>query len=219
MTVRMAISVEGPTEYEFCREVLGPHLRTFNVFAEAKIIVTKTNIAGSNAKGGGVSVDRVVSELKPLLHSFDYVTTLYDFYGFKGRLVGETPDELGRRISQRLGEPRNFLPYVQKYEFESLLFSSPEIVGRAFASAPLARALQAAVDACGGAEQVNDSVDTTPSRRLMTAFSTHLIRQVYDKKFHGPYLLLEMGLPTVRQACPRFNGWMVQLERLTKLHE
>lgn len=214
--MRLAISVEGPTEYEFCREILRPHLQTFDVQAEAKIIVTKRNIVGSNAKGGSVSLERVINEVRPLLHSFDYVTTLYDFYGFKGREPGESPVSLSERIATSLDNARNFLPYLQVYEFEALLFSSPAVIGRFLCNGPIVVDLQQAVEECGGTEQVNDSPDTAPSRRLETAFITHL-GQRYDKKFHGPLLLMDIGLPAARGACPRFDGWLTQLEKLAEM--
>lgn len=42
--------------------------------------------------GGGINLDRIRSELKLMANSFSYVTTFYDFYGFQGREVGETPN-------------------------------------------------------------------------------------------------------------------------------
>jgi len=111
VTVRLAISVEGPTEYEFCREVLRSHLAAFDVHIEPKIVVTKRNLVGPNATGGSVSIDRFRNEVRRLLPSFDYVTTLYDFYGFKGRRPGETPDALCMRMSESLENPPRLIPY------------------------------------------------------------------------------------------------------------
>ena len=76
MTVRLALSVEGHTEKEFCREILRPHLLGFDVLVEPKIVVTKRNLRGANATGGALSVDRFRNEVRRLLPSFDYVTTL-----------------------------------------------------------------------------------------------------------------------------------------------
>jgi hypothetical protein len=156
VTVRLAISVEGPTEYEFCREVLRSHLATFDVHIEPKIVVTKRNLVGPNATGGSVSIDRFRNEVRRLLPSFDYVSTLYDFYGFKGLLPGETPDALCLRMSESLENPPRLIPYIQVHEFEALLFSAPPVLARYLASQPFSQALEAAVNACGGAEQIND---------------------------------------------------------------
>ncbi len=211
--MRLAISVEGQTEYEFCREVLRGHLSAFDVYIEPKIVVTKRNLSGPNATGGEIGIDRFRNEVRRLLPSFDYVTTLYDFYGFKNRLPGETPDALCLRMSASLEQARHLIPYVQVYEFEALLFSAPQILGTYLASRSFGEAIAAAVQACGGAEDVNDDPQTAPSKRLESLFREHL-RQRYDKVFHGPLLAMEIGLPAIRAACPRFDAWLAQLEKL-----
>ena len=215
MNVRLAISVEGQTEYEFCREVLRPHLAAVDVYIEPKIVVTKHNLSGPNATGGAINIDRFHNEVRRLLPSFDYVTTLYDFYGFKGRLADETPEALCSRMSEVLDSPSHLIPYVQVHEFEALLFSAPPILAGYLGSQPFGQALAAAVNACGGAEQVNDDPQTTPSKRFTSLFRDHL-NQRYDKPFHGPLLAMEIGLPAIRTACPRFDGWLIQLERLAR---
>lgn len=211
--MRLAISVEGQTEYEFCREVLRPHLAAVDVYIEPKIVVTKRSLRGPNATGGAVSIDRFHNEVRRLLPAFDYVTTLYDFYGFKGRRPDETPEALCLRMSDVLERPRHLIPYVQVHEFEALLFSAPPALAGYFGSQPLGQAVAAAVSACGGAEQVNDFPQSAPSKRLISLFREHL-NQRYDKPFHGPLLAMAIGLPAMRSACPRFNAWMIQLENL-----
>jgi len=213
MTVRLAISVEGQTEYEFCREVLRPHLAAVDVYIEPNIVVTKRNLSGPNTTGGAISIDRFHNEVRRLLPSFDYVTTLYDFYGFKGRLPDETPETLCLRMSDVLERPRHLIPYVQVHEFEALLFSAPPVLAGYLGSQPFGQAEAAAVSACGGAEQVNDLPQSTPSKRLVSFFREHL-NQRYDKPFHGPLLAMEIGLPAIRTACPRFETWLTQQERL-----
>lgn len=214
MTLRLAISVEGSTEYEFCREILRAHLAAFGIHVEPKIVVTKRNLAGPNATGGAISIERFRNEVQRLLPSFDFVTTLYDFYGFKGREPGETPDALCRRMSKSLGHPRHLLPYVQVYEFEAMLFSKPSVLARYLDNHALGTELEIAVATCGGAERVNDSPRTAPSKRLTALFQKHL-NQRYDKTFHGPLLAMEIGLANIRTACPHFNEWLSQLEKIT----
>lgn len=213
--VRLALSVEGTTEFEFCRELLQPHLRAYGVQAQAKIVVTKRNISGPNSKGGDISLQRVITEVRPLLSSFDYVTTLYDFYGFKHREPNETPAALCERIQQALDTPMNFLPYVQVYEFEALVFSNPAKVGQYEKSSDIAQDMQRVVASCGGAEKINDNPLTAPSKRLKTIFEEHKNLR-YDKNFHGLLLALEIGLDSMRQACPRFNDWLLKLENIPR---
>lgn len=58
--------------------------------------------------------------------SFDAVTSLVDFYGFRdkgSRTVEELEELLARKIRQKIPGPKAVIPYVQKHEFEGLLFS------------------------------------------------------------------------------------------------
>ena len=73
--VRIGISVEGPTEERFIKAVLGPYLLAKGI-----------NITPISM-GGDVNVDRAKNELKRIANSFEYVTTLYDFYGFKKKIL------------------------------------------------------------------------------------------------------------------------------------
>ena len=213
MSVRLAISVEGHSEFEFCREVLRPYLRAFEVSLEPKIVVTRRNISGPNTKGGSVSLDRFKREVRPLLYSFDHVTTLYDFYGFRDRVEDESPDALCARLAATLENPRHFIPYLQIHEFEALLFAAPTLIARFLDCPAIGEALHQAVAGCGGAEAVNDNPATTPSKRIEAAFREHLAQR-YDKPFHGLLLAMEIGLPAIRDACPRFDAWLTRLERL-----
>lgn len=213
MTIRLAISVEGPTEQEFCREVLCPHFLDRDMVMVPVVVTTKRIIDGPNFKGGSISIDRIQNEVRPLLRSFHYVSTLYDYYGFVDREDNETPDQLCLRIAAALGNPPTLIPYVQVHEFESLIFSGPDAVGQCMQSAALGKELYQAVQTCGSPEQVNDSPATAPSKRLTNSFSLHL-KSKYDKKFHGPLLTLEIGLAVIRAGCPRFDNWLSRLETL-----
>ena len=102
-----------------------------------------------------------------------------------------------------------------EYEFEALLFSAPPVLARYLANKPLGAAMATTVVACGGAEQVNDGPQTAPSKRLNNLFYEHL-NQRYDKTFHGPLLAMEISLPAIRTACPRFHAWLSQLEQLAR---
>jgi len=109
--VRVAISVEGQTEYGFCQKILTPYFRSFNIELTAIIISTKREKCGTKHKGGCINLDRVFNEIKKLLSSFDYVTTFYDLYGFKGIDLKTTADELEEQIYRRFNTPK-LIPYL-----------------------------------------------------------------------------------------------------------
>ena len=199
--VRLAISVEGQTEERFVQKVLVPHLQAHDIYATPLLL-------GSG--GGDVSYGRIKKDLNNLANSFDKVTTLYDFYGFRGKAVGEDKASLEQKILDCVApalQPR-IIPYVQMYEFEGLLFSSPEAIENNIQQAGLAdwasRILQ---QFAGNPEEINDSETTAPSKRLH--------RQAdYIKTVHGPNVAHEIGLDVLRDKCTGFAAWLDTLEAL-----
>ena len=208
--IRLAISVEGPTEEEFSKAVLTTHLRSHGIEAHPILL---GRARGRGAGGGNVSVGRLASEMAYLYRSFDVVTSLVDFYGFRDKR-DKTAEELEAlvhgEIQQKIGWNQNrVLPYVQKHEFEGLLFSDVSAFS-ALVDAPLE-----SVDLLGNIrlgfatpEDINDNKATAPSRRIKGVIPH------YRKPLHGPLVAMEIGLEAIRAECPRFNEWMISLESL-----
>ena len=99
-------------------------------------------------------------------------------------------------------------PYVQKHEFEGLLFSDVSSFQNLDVSDEVLSNLLSISCQFTTPEDINDNTDTAPSKRI-----EHLIPE-YDKRADGPLLALEIGLDTVRSECPRFNQWVTRLESL-----
>ena len=195
---RLGISVEGATEREFVSRLLRPHLAKFG------LTVTAVDLRGN------VSLDKIRGVLPALLGGFDHVSTLYDFYRFKGR-DDRSIDQLEVAIGELIDPQRRarLTPYVQRYEFEALLFAVPQhAVEWLQGSGRQLKAMQDAVRQCGSPELVNDSFETSPSHRMQKLFAG------YDKKLHGPEIVELAGLEAIRKGCPRFDAWVVQLEGL-----
>lgn len=196
--IRLGISVEGATEREFVNRLLRPHLLKQGV--ETKAIDLR----------GNVSLDKIRGVLPALLGSFDHVSTLYDYYRFKGRGT-RSVDELELAIGALVEPDRRsrLTPYVQRYEFEALLFAVPQHAVDWLQGTPAQlTAMEDAVRRCGSPELVNDSVETSPSHRMQKLFAG------YDKKLHGPEIIELAGLDLVRSACGRFDAWLTMLEGL-----
>lgn len=195
--VRICISVEGATEERFVKSSLEPY------FAQRNIFITPVSLDGN------VSVDRVSHELNKLLYSFDVVTTLYDFYGFKKMIGGETKSSLEARILKSVPEQLrdNLIPYVQMYEFEGLLFSSPSAMANILQEKEIKAWAEDILDQFNGdPELINNSSETAPSKRLA--------KKSYRKTTHGPNIMNEIGLDEVRKKCTGFNDWLNLLENL-----
>lgn len=209
---RVAISVEGRTEEGFINDLVVPHLARYDVFMEAKPVVTKTVIDGPNHVGGSVSVDRAVNEIRKLLPSFDHVTTLYDFYGFRRRQDGETVEALEMRIASAV-ESWAFTPYIQQYEFEALLFCDDGVIQKLFQSDEGGAEFDAIVRRYANPELINDGRETAPSKRLDDIFTRHLKRP-YKKVAFGRLIAGEIGLERMCERCPRFSRWLAELRQL-----
>ena len=203
--IRLAISVEGATEEEFVNAVLAAHLQCVGVAA------TPISLDGN------ISTPRLSQEMSLLYHNFDAVTSLVDFYGFKGKGL-LTPHELEQRLLSNIQseihrnwDERRVIPYVQVHEFEALLFSDTSAFPAGVAttlSLELLAELTAIRQQFPTPEHINDNPNTSPSHRI-----TDIIPR-YSKVVAGPLIAQEMGLPKIRQQCPRFNAWLTSLENL-----
>lgn len=106
---------------------------------------------------------------------------------------------------------RNAIPYVQKYEFEGLLFSDVT----AFRAVPRTQESERCIDALRGVraqfltpEDIDGNSHTTPAKRIVGEIPH------YRKRVHGPLVAREIGLARIRGQCPRFDGWIRRLEAL-----
>ena len=204
--IRVAIVVEGQTEEEFVKRVLTAHL--------ADLGVSPTPVLPGR-RGGNISVERLASQMRELVHAFDAVTTLVDFYGFRGKQQAE-PKKLESMILERVrrtlkknGSARTVFPYVQRHEFEGLLFSDvahfrvlPQVSETAVNGLVQVRGQFATP------EDIDDGAATAPSKRL----SQWIPR--YRKSVHGPLIASAIGLERIRSECPRFGDWLKKLESL-----
>jgi len=205
--IRLAISVEGKTEEEFVKVVLAEYLRAKGVEPQPVLIGT----------GGNVTVERLTSDMATLYWNFDAVTSLVDFYGFRDR-AGRSVECLERhllekvrtRVRRRLEwDETKVFPYVQRHEFEGLLFSDVN----AFTSV-----MDVPEESIAGLcrirsqfqtpEDIDDGSETAPSKRIARTIS------MYRKALHGPLIAETIGLDAIREACPRFNQWVERLESL-----
>lgn len=205
--IRLAISVEGQTEEEFVKQFLAPHLREKGV---DPIPILLGSARGRSASGN-VSVEQLALEMTYLRRSFDAVTSLVDFYGFR-RKGNKTVDELEEALRQQLGHlwhPQKVFPYIQLHEFEGLLFSDVDaftkLIGISHTSIQALRNIRLQFKT---PEDINDNKDTAPSKRIEKVIPR------YKKTVDGPLLAMEIGLVKIRAECPRFNGWVTSLESL-----
>lgn len=200
--IRLGVVVEGQTEVEFVWSVLADHLRGRGV--------EPTPIG----LDGHVNVQRLVAIMVTAYRSFDAVTSLVDFYGFRGKgevTVDRLEEQITRQVQSRTGqrnEPKEVIPYVQKHEFEALLFTDVTAFSAINAPSEVIDRLRTIRSGFATPEDIDDSPLTAPSKRIAALVPD------YDKVVGGNVVALEVGLPAMRAACPRFNAWLTRLETL-----
>ena len=219
----LIVHVEGHTEESFVNEVLAPHL-VGHGFATVR--------AGFIGGGQGGITSWTVAQRDIVSHLRDdpacIATTMVDYYGlprtgaaaWPGRAeaaelpVGDKPEAIEERVAASVAEEmgaafdRNrFIPYVMMHEFEALLFSDCAAFARAIDRPHLREALQEIRDAFDNPEEIDDSPNSAPSRRVQSLVAG------YQKPWMGTLAAIEVGLDAMRDACPHFGRWLNRLER------
>ena len=106
---------------------------------------------------------------------------------------------------------KRFIPYVAMHEFEALLFSDCDRFGQGIGRADLSQKFQEIRDQFASPEEIDDSPDTAPSARVAELVPG------YRKPLMGSLAALQVGLYSMRSACPNFRRWVETLERLPAL--
>ena len=207
--IRLYLVVEGPTEEQFAKALIVPHLAKLEVWTRPVIVTTsRDRSTGRKTKGGG-RWSAWKRDFRTLLASDRDAavrfSTLFDLYGlpadFPGvapKQAGETPESRAQRLETEmagdLGDSR-LIPYLQVHEFETYIFVD---LGRLEAlldpqDRPGLDTLRRSVAGLGP-EEINEGATTAPSKRLLM----HL--PVYQKAVHGPLVTEAIGLDRIRAA-------------------
>lgn len=228
---RLLLHVEGQTEETFVKELLSPHLLERGwTMVDARLM---GNARRRDRRGGVKSWTSVREEIVKHLRedAGRVVTTMVDYYGmprtgsraWPGRgEATELPfpekarsveDGLSASIREAMGNgfvQNRFVPYVMMHEFEALLFSDCAAFARAINRSDLSGGFQQIRDGFGNPEEIDDSPETAPSKRV-----GRLVRG-YEKPLLGTLAALEIGLGTIRRECPHFGSWLDLLEQLPR---
>lgn len=222
MMIRVHIICEGQTEEMFVKELLVP------IFLAKGLLLVPALVGRPGHKGGNFKFDRLQADVKNRLlnEKTAYCTTFFDYYGlpqsFPGKDIHDSQvdivtkatrvqDAMTIKLTRLIGDDamRRFIPFVQMYEFEALLFSDPLAFARGISNEHLSQNLIDIAEQFDSPEHINNSPQTSPSKRIES-----LIRG-YEKPLMGTLGALEVGLDVMRQKCELFDNWLKQLESLT----
>ena len=219
----MNVVVEGPTEESFVGNVLAAVLWPRQVYLKPIIL------GSPGHKGGNPNYARVRKDIVTLLKQdrAAYCSTMIDFYGlgrgFPGTPLPENLSSLDkvRQIEQgvkadvaaELPDLRadiRLLPYLQLHEYEGLLFSDPQAFASGIGQQHLVGHFQAIRSAFPTPEDINDNLNTAPSKRVVDAY------RAYSKPIDGLRGAQAVGVHRMREECPHFRQWVEQLEALAE---
>jgi hypothetical protein len=222
--MRLFLHVEGQTEETFVNEVLAEHLRSAGYFD------VRARLAGNIRKQrGGIGswqefrrdILQHLKEDRTAIHAIivDYYALPHDWPGraeaqnknstsekathVEAALLADISEEMRARF-----DPRRFVPLVMMHEFEALLFSDPVRFAQGIGRTDLAGGLREIRDGFQSPEDINDSVESAPSKRIVKLFPG------YQKRLSGTIAVMEIGLGMIRSECPHFNDWLNRLEAL-----
>ena len=212
---------EGRTEVVFVKNLLDPYFSPREIFL-APTLIGKT--------GGGLTFDKLLKDVRNLLPGAHkpYCTTFFDFYGLPSEFPGKniavakpTPREKATTVCSKLvnklkGEideypMQRFIPYVQMYEFEGLLFSDPGNFAKGIGKPNLQRDFARIREEFNSPEHINDSQHTSPSKRIK------ILVPRYRKPLMGENAAKNITLAKIRAECPLFDAWLKKLENLPPL--
>ena len=223
--IRLHITAEGQTEERFARRVLQPHLALKNIFVDARSVLTsKDKKAGHTYRGGLISYEKAKKDIMDWIKQDNNpecrFSTMFDLYALPDDFPGvhdaarindayERVTLLEQSLAQDINH-QGFIPYIQLFEFEALLFSdldkfSLEYLEHEKAIEQLRQILQSFQN---NPEMIDDGPNTAPSKRILKSIPE------YSKAGSGVIIAEMIGIDQMRSMCRHFNDWICKLERL-----
>lgn len=221
----LMLHVEGQTEARFVDLVLCEHL------LQSNYSYVTSRLVGDGAGGicsWSAARKAILNHLRRDRRCI--VTTMVDFYGLpsKGKAWPGHEEALHLRfedkaqhveraildnVAREMGLDFNtsrFVPFILMHEFEALLFSDCVQLSEALGVAGRSAEFQRIRDQFRSPEEINDSVDTAPSKRIKA------LTPRYDKVLDGVDAAQRIGLERIRAECRHFDSWLTHLESLVK---
>jgi hypothetical protein len=205
----------------FVKEVLA------EPFISKNIYLTPSLVGKPGHKGGNFKFERLLIDVRARLlgDTSSFCTTFFDFYGLPEDFPGKEEAKLEKNITSKslcllnaltfelerqLGADalRRFIPYIQMYEFEGLLFSDPEKLAAGISQPNLGSALKSVRNKFDTPEEINNGPATAPAKRIAKLYPP------YDKPIHGSLAAIEIGLAVIRSECRQFDAWLKCIEAL-----
>ena len=212
---RLVILVEGDSEVIFINRLIIPklyeHIASERITTPWSIEVCKiiTN-RQLNKKGGNVNYDYLKNNIRNFAsQGACIITTFFDFfrlptsfpgYTTNGNAINEVEFAMQKDLKTSIPKLQTFIPYIQKYEYEALLFSGMEGFEFLIDDEESLAQIQSINDEYPNPEEINGGAETSPSKRLMKIFDYHKVGDSED-------IIEILGFDKIYNKCPRFAQW------------
>lgn len=210
---RLIFIVEGDSEQRFINEHLIRYLslKFPGVDMHAQKITTNCK---KHVKGGNVNYELLKNEIRrTYAQGGVLITTFMDFFRLPTDYPEYTQDvkhisriEDAIRVDcSGIIPPTSFLPYIQKHEFETLLFANSAGFSNLLLGKTEMTQIMTVLKLFPNPEDINGSPNTAPSKRLLSIFN-------YKKVTDSALVLKDVNIDFLRRRCPRFDEWVCRLE-------
>lgn len=219
--------VEGETELEFVNKILIPYFYSQGIFCH----IQGYPITMSGGGHGFNNIQHFINTVTPVLNyqNEPIITTLIDYFqlnsekklpGYSTSLNYALTDDRVNYLELKLNDVvqeitpyRFFVPYIQKHEMETLLFSNPE-EGFYLESDKIKNSVLDICKQYQDIEDINGSPQGAPSKRLEAIYKAD--GKKYEKIIDGIDIADLTGIEKILEKCPRFRNWIERLIRLLK---
>lgn len=211
---RLVFVVEGDCELSFVNQKIIPFLYSYlpdgkQFSMNAQKVTTNRK---SNKKGGNVNYEYLKNEIKRIsAQDGPWITTFFDFF----RLPNNFPcystdsskiDEIEKSLFLEM-KYEKFIPYIQKHEFEALMFADCAGFYNIDLGEKQFKAIFKISEQYPNVEDINGGQSTAPSKRLERIFN-------YHKVFHSHLVLDDVNLEAIMARSPRFKSWILSLANI-----
>ena len=208
--INIGVVCEGQTETDFIKQLNKKCFNKLNISLKpVGINDEQKNI------GGNISIARIVDFLHKHSNMYPMLTTFIDFYRLKNKgnkKVSELEEEIKKEFYKD-NKYRNkiLIPYIQMHETEALWFSDINaIIQVKNANKKQKEDLSKIIEKYKNPEDINDSYETAPSKRLENIFCD------YSKVIDGKEISNKISINIFIEKCPRFSKWVNEISNLQK---
>ena len=208
--INIGVVCEGQTETDFMKQLNKKYFNKINISLKpVGIDDEQKNI------GGNISIARIVDFLHKHSNMYPMLTTFIDFYRLKNKgnkKVSELEEEIKKEFyKDNKYRNKKLIPYIQMHETEALWFSDINaIIQVKNANKKQKEDLSKIIEKYKNPEDINDSYETAPSKRLENIFCD------YSKVIDGKEISNKISINIFIEKCPRFSKWVNEISNLQK---